>query len=943
MAVQYDSKNNQWDGWVSSIINSIRNGKKQISAEASDMFSFFDNDGIEFARVRDITLAKEKFEEFCDTFKITSEEEKEFLKSWNGVGDISEKFQKWMKDNNKSLFSFANITKTAVNAVKYFGAALGSMAINFLISKGIELAATAFDNYIHRVEKAKERTSELSGEFEDLRSRLSEHKKTVSELAKRYDELSKGVNNADNSNISLSDNEYGEFLDISKRLIDAFPELYNGLDENGNAILNIGTNAQSASERLQELIEQEEHLANVKIAGGINELFKNVSIQIKDAEDRIAGFKEDVNNLNETWKGVRSMKGLDISGLDLLEVGGNAELQNAVSRAVKRLNDELRQQLEDGKIDPLDYSSFMNDFANPALYGDSTLFHGFVDLVTLDKEQKDRLQELIQAQIDALEIELYDSIGSANDNISLARQNADAVWVDFIPDLISGMKAKTNFKILDDAGLGDFAVSLVEQLDSGLRKELEGTAYEDNIYAYVRDKILAPLQNAVKDESGNIDTSKLRDVKKQLSDATDLKAEFSNNEVSLAEYADGINALISALEELGMSPDIIKNVKVLFDYGDVSDIQKRMDKSVNQISGYQPGNYYSTGDDRAKMLEDRKKLQEYRNKLTEEEIQLWLEVTAGIKGADKAIREFEKRRRGLGGKEDTPTSKSAMIDIVNGMSDGFDIIDKIYADVKDKGVFDFANLDSKKFKEVFGKFGVEYESFIEKISKSPNDIDACQQAFNKLVGRYIEAGGVLDSLNDKNAEVTVSMLELMGVANAQELVDDALLRKKIELITATDKYKNAADSEKQAMLDEIGTGEKVERIIAQVALQKQLANANALDTSGDINAICSLAQAAGFGAESLYNLAEARAFLMEAEAGGDIDQINEAKEAVRRIVALEQQKLANYAAEYNGADASNKSSGSKSEKDAWLEEYKRKLKELENMLAKGRRICPLPQ
>lgn len=311
-----------------------------------------------------------------------------------------------------------------------------------------------------------------------------------------------------------------------------------------------------------------------------------------------------------------------------------------------------------------------------------------------------------------------------------------------------------------------------------------------------------------------------------------------------------------------------------------------------------------------------------------------------------ALADAEKEAADSAKKMSESFSKSAMIDSINALSDGFDIIDKIYADVKDKDVFDFANLDTKKFQEAFGELGVEYENFIEKVSESPNDINACQQAFNELVSRYLEASGVLDNLNEENAKVTASMLELMGVLNAQELVDDALLRKKAELIVATDAYKNATDDEKQAMLEEIGTGESLEQIIAQITLQKQLANINALDTSNDINAIYSLAQTAGFGAEALYNLAEARAFLMEAEASGDADQINEAKEAIRRIVSVEQQKLASFTADlqYTGADTSNKKSGrasSSSEKDLWLEEYKRKLEELKRQLNEGR-LMPSP-
>ena len=178
------------------------------------------------------------------------------------------------------------------------------------------------------------------------------------------------------------------------------------------------------------------------------------------------------------------------------------------------------------------------------------------------------------------------------------------------------------------------------------------------------------------------------------------------------------------------------------------------------------------------------------------------------------------------------------------------------------------------------------------------------------------------------------MLENMGVANAQELVDGALIRKKYQLLTASKEYIEASAETKQAMFDECFAGEALEQTVNQISLQRQIANASALDTSADVDAIFSLAQVAGFSAESLYHLAEARDFLMEAEASGDADQINEAKEGIRRIVALEQQKLANYS-QYTGATPSNKTndvSTTGSGRDTYLEEYKQKLEELQAML-----------
>ena len=142
-----------------------------------------------------------------------------------------------------SVESLTAAQKSSTLAAKAHSAALkvvsiaGNMILFTVIAKGIQLATKAIDDYIHRVERSRERTEELLSEFKKMNDTLADHKKTVSELADRYDELSKGVSLSTNDNVSLSTEEYEEFLDINEQLAQSFPELAKGIDENGNSIL----------------------------------------------------------------------------------------------------------------------------------------------------------------------------------------------------------------------------------------------------------------------------------------------------------------------------------------------------------------------------------------------------------------------------------------------------------------------------------------------------------------------------------------------------------------------------------------------------------------------------------------------------------------------------------------------------------------------------------
>lgn len=65
----------------------------------------------------------------------------------------------------------------------------GNMILFAAITKGIELATTAIDNWIHRVEKANEAMNEAVGEYESAKSSLESVNSELEEQNKKIDEL----------------------------------------------------------------------------------------------------------------------------------------------------------------------------------------------------------------------------------------------------------------------------------------------------------------------------------------------------------------------------------------------------------------------------------------------------------------------------------------------------------------------------------------------------------------------------------------------------------------------------------------------------------------------------------------------------------------------------------------------------------------------------------
>ena len=190
---------------------------------------------------------------------------------------------------------------------------------------------------------------------------------------------------------------------------------------------------------------------------------------------------------------------------------------------------------------------------------------------------------------------------------------------------------------------------------------------------------------------------------------------------------------------------------------------------------------------------------------------------------------------------------------IQSLSGGMDIIGQIYADVSDQGVFDWSSiLNNEGFRETFGGFTEEYENFIKTISNAPDDVAACQSAFDSLTSAYINGSGIMDHLTEETKDMTVTMLEQMGVSNAQEMVtarlaaDEVFLAEKKEnTAIASESLASATWKEISAILSEGNASGVAKSYLAQLALSKLNISEYPIDSRNDINSIIAIANAAG--------------------------------------------------------------------------------------------------
>lgn len=159
-------------------------------------------------------------------------------------------------------------------------------ATDTAIKKGKE-AQTAFDDIYKSFSKKNTSVVDLAVKFTDNSSEINSTSSAIEALGKKYDTLSDGVNRFTNENESLSTEDYQEYLDISNQLAELFPELVSGYDEQGNALLNLGTGAQSTTEHLQSLLDVQRQIANTDMSQSLNDIYNGIIAQDKKYDSQL--------------------------------------------------------------------------------------------------------------------------------------------------------------------------------------------------------------------------------------------------------------------------------------------------------------------------------------------------------------------------------------------------------------------------------------------------------------------------------------------------------------------------------------------------------------------------------------------------------------------------------------------------------------------------------
>lgn len=162
---------------------------------------------------------------------------------------------------------------TALNAV--IGMGIGF--ITSFVTSGISKLLVSIKNTINDTEVLREKTQEITQAFKTQQQTLSDTKSRLDSLIPKYQSLSKGVDGL-NKSVSLSHNEYSEYLDVCNQIGTMFPSLIQGYDDQGNVILTLKGNVEGLTQAYNDMVIA----ANSAILAGGKTVFKDFKNQTED-------------------------------------------------------------------------------------------------------------------------------------------------------------------------------------------------------------------------------------------------------------------------------------------------------------------------------------------------------------------------------------------------------------------------------------------------------------------------------------------------------------------------------------------------------------------------------------------------------------------------------------------------------------------------------------
>lgn len=718
-------------------------------------------------------------------------------------------------------FNFAAIKATLLNTALNAG-------IFLVASLAIQAVIKGLDHFINRAKYAKEAMEAAQQAIDDSQSKLKEVSTILSENKDRFLELSDGVSRF-SKNISLSEEDYAEYLSISQKLADISPSLVSGYDEQGNALIDIGNNAEETTAKLNELLKTQQDISKQTLIDNLDAVAQGIYYEVSESKGDITQLEQELNTLKDEASEIN----FDIA--DIVKNSNGIFQFTDASDPFKTYRNAFIKALESANIGWEDLGNdqiLVNDFSKAVNNGGRDGYE--IRNIAL-KEAQDYYNAMLNlednvhaASITGLEKELSQKENAIKTSYAKMTANLQA-WAE----------GNYNYQYLSDTSQ-TLVDALIPQIDwNSLGIDLSsGQDYQN----YINDNILIPLMSVKPEDRAEIEQT----FSKLLS--------FKDGDLDVLPFAEQLQ---NRLKELNITIDIAPII------ANEQDAKNKLQLSVEKIA---KGSDYYTAHGNQVDAQELLKLQEFTADFTAEQIELWNKVTLGIVGTDNAIQAYQDALADANNKNPISSlSISQTIDQLNTqVRPALDSLKSAWQDIftDDGTAVDTDSMDilatcdsiKSRLDEMSGMgLDIDYSAF-EDLVRVLNDSEPKTQdvkdAFNALAASITQAG--LSGTED--FETMRSALEDLGVANSEMATFDVLISNTEALKEAGLDLAVATDEQLTAFVNELVSVQNCDQALALLQLRQIMMTENPLETMESVRNILALAQSAGISGGALSQL-----------------------------------------------------------------------------------------
>lgn len=418
---------------------------------------------------------------------------------------------------NNGLEQMTIGAKTANIALKGLAIA-GNMVASFLAAFVFQAVITGIDNYIHRVDNAKDALEEFNSSVKEQKDNLSTQESWINENGKRFEELSQGIDEFGH-NVSLTTDEFSEYKDMTSKIAEMFPTMIKGYNDQNDVILK---NKGSVDE-LTEAYKKNQEVYYADIRSKSSDTFDDFKTAISD-DSKNAKLINNIINGKLKLQGTKgSVMSIDGSPVDTVD------LANALGK------DTFDKILEDKSVkDSLKINT-----------------DTFVDFDSLTPELQDKIRDVFT---------------SCNATVETESEKVKPILDAYFNTNTSGFKdlseeAQTDVKLFTSNVTGEF----LDQFDSDIDME-----------KWIRKNVISPLKDGIDSDDlggmtanllgGKTEDESIGDYEKRISTAiSDIKAYCKKNKIEIPFNLDAIKSEADEVKATAKSvvkdieKDVIKN------------------------------------------------------------------------------------------------------------------------------------------------------------------------------------------------------------------------------------------------------------------------------------------------------------------------------------------------------------------------------------------------